>query len=158
LTIKRLALAIVACFGFAIVAALLRPVDAQDRTAERLSDLETKVAALETRVSSGDARPIPTATRSSQSSSPLSIKIAGQESTGIGDGSFYVYVDVTNNSSNSYQFVFIDGTCRGASGQVVDTTLGSTENLNPGETDTVTLIFLNGRNCEKIEVDIDSAS
>jgi uncharacterized protein (TIGR02588 family) len=155
---KRFSVAIVACFGFVIAAVVLRPVDAQDRTAERLSELETRVAALETRVSSGDAKPIPTATRSSQSSSPLSLKIAGQESTGIGDGSFYVYVDVTNNSSTSYQFVFIDGTCRGASGQVVDTMLGSTENLNPGETDTVTLIFLNGRDCEKIEVDIDTAS
>lgn len=122
------------------------------------SDLEATIAALETQVvapqpSSRGRTTQPTAPSSRE---PLAILDITTQDAGIGDGTFYAYVEVINQSSRTFDYVGLDGTCRDASGRVVTKGIGNTLNLAPGETRVITVIFLSAAGCTDIEVEFDS--
>jgi hypothetical protein len=100
--------------------------------------------------------PIPTPTPVPTANSPLEILDLTTKDAGIGDGSIYVYVEVRNNTGESYSYVGLDGICRDPSGSIVGHGLGNTTNVGPGEEVVITMIFLHVRGCTNVEVKFDS--
>jgi hypothetical protein len=108
-----------------------------------------------------NAKPEPTATTRPRPTptkkvGKLEILDISSKDAGIGDGSFYAYVDVVNNTGKLFDYVGLDGTCRNSAGQVVATGFGNTANVAPGERTTITMIFLNAEGCDKIHVEFDA--
>lgn len=117
-------------------------------------ELEATIAALEEDVNEEESSP--NSTTSTSSSQPLEIGSITSKDAGIGDGSIYVYVEVTNNSDGLYSYVGLEGTCYSASGSVVGTGLGNTANVASGETAVITMIFLKVPGCDNVKVRFDA--
>jgi hypothetical protein len=120
-----------------------------DRSRE---DLEATIAALEERVEQSEGGS--SATQPDDQS--LEILSVTTKDAGIGDGSMYAYVEVRNNSDQSYSYVGLEGTCRDASGGIVGTGLGNTTNVAPGSTVVITMILLQVSGCTDVEVRFDA--
>lgn len=70
------------------------------------------------------------------------------EDTGIGDGSFYAYLDAVNQTGTFYDFVDVDMSCYDANDALAGHALGIASNVAAGERFTVTLIFDGAASCE----------
>ncbi|MGI8486766.1 MAG: FxLYD domain-containing protein [Thermomicrobiales bacterium] len=119
--------------------------------------LMATIAALETQAAKPDVEPTrvsrtPTEEPVTSSSGPLEIGSITTKDAGIGDGSLYAYVEVTNVSGKTLSYVGVDATCRDSSGRVVATGIGNSLNLAPGDSTVLTVIFLSSSTCERVEV------
>lgn len=80
----------------------------------------------------------------------LKIADLDSESTGIGDGSFYEHITVTNTGTHHYDYIEIDATCTDASGTTIDTAMGNETNVPPNARIVIDAIFMHGRDCETV--------
>lgn len=118
------------------------------------SELEATIEALERQLEESEKGSEPTARPTT--SQPLEIGSITPKDAGIGDGTIYVYVEVTNNSGRLYPYIGLEGTCRNASGSIIGTGFGNTANVAPRETVVVTMLFLSVAGCDEVEVRIDA--
>jgi hypothetical protein len=93
--------------------------------------------------------------RAPSSSGNLEILSVTMKDAGIGDGSIYVYVEVTNASGKLYSYVGVEGTCRDASGGILGTGIGNTMNVAAGETVVITMIIMGVPGCTDVDVRFD---
>jgi hypothetical protein len=131
-------------------------IEELNTTARYMAGLES-YSEESTSTSSSSSRST-SSSESSTSASNGSLKIGSitTKDAGIGDGTIYVYVEVTNNTSKLYSYVGLDGTCYSASGSILGTGFGNTANVAPGETVVVTMIFLSVPGCDNVKVRFDS--
>lgn len=97
-------------------------------------------------------------TRSSTSSGGLQVTDVSSRDAGIGDGTLYVYIELENNSSRSYDYVQVDIVCRDRNDRVVATGLANELGLPAGGSTVLTGIVMSAPDCVRIQTQINPLS
>ena len=134
----------------------------------QVADLMRRVTALERQASATATTPTPTPrvqpTATATERPRTAATTAGGlemldgltfKDAGIGDGTFYAFVEVVNIGSRTYDYVGIDGICRDANDRVIATGIGNELNVAPGEQVVIEVIFLGAEGCENVSVTFD---
>lgn len=96
--------------------------------------------------------------RTSTSSGELQITDVTSRDAGIGDGTIYVYIELENNSSRSYDYVQVDIVCRNSNDQVVATGLANELGLPAGGSTVLTGIVMSASDCVRIQTKLNPLS
>lgn len=139
--------------GFALDEEEIR--DVPSGTPPEFSDeeLQATIEAYERKL---DETSQPSGPSRASSSGQLEIGSITAKDAGIGNGTIYVYVEVTNNSNSLYPYVGLEGTCRSTSGSVIGTGYGNAANVAAGETAVIPMLFLSVPGCDSVEVGFDA--
>ena len=94
-------------------------------------------------------------TSSSTSSGSIEILDISNKDAGYGNGNYYIYVEVKNNTGRYLSYVHVDLTCRDTNGSVVGTGIANYAGIGPGETVVLTGLMLDVPECVTVNARVN---